>query len=96
MFVFLVMCVGGEAWGVDGGWMPLPTHPQQLCNPCHLLFMDLLKEREIQKDRQTSSQPDRQTHRIHSNTDPKIDTPKYLPLCESLYNWQNSIIKLKF
>ena len=23
-------------WGVDGGWMPLPTHPQQYCDPASL------------------------------------------------------------
>ena len=28
--------VGGE--GVDGGWMPLPTHPQQYCDPASLVL----------------------------------------------------------
>ena len=27
------LCVGGGDWGVDGGWMPLPTRPQRYCDP---------------------------------------------------------------
>ena len=25
-------------WGVDGGWMPLPTHPQRYCDPASLVI----------------------------------------------------------
>ena len=34
MMKLLLLCVyvrGG--WGEDGGWMPLPTRPQQWCDP---------------------------------------------------------------
>ena len=24
--------------GVDGGWMPLPTHPQRYCDPVSLVY----------------------------------------------------------
>ena len=27
-----------EAWGVDGGWMPLPTRPQRYCDPASLVL----------------------------------------------------------
>ena len=26
------------SWGVDGGWMPLPTRPQQYCDPASLVL----------------------------------------------------------
>ena len=26
------------AWHIDGGWMPLPTHPQRYCDPASLVF----------------------------------------------------------
>ena len=29
----------GGNWGVDGGWMPLPTRPQQFCHPAPLVFL---------------------------------------------------------
>ena len=35
-FLVSVLMVG--AWGVDGGWMPLPTRPQQCCDPASLVF----------------------------------------------------------
>ena len=35
--VFWGRCVGGGAWGVDGGWMPLPTLPQRYCDPASLV-----------------------------------------------------------
>ena len=35
--VFLVGVLVG-AWGVDGGWLPLTTHPQQCCDPASLVF----------------------------------------------------------
>ena len=25
------------AWGMDGGWMPLPTRPQRYCDPASLV-----------------------------------------------------------
>ena len=25
-------------WGMDGGWMPLPTHPQRYCDPASLVL----------------------------------------------------------
>ena len=28
----------GGALGVDGGWLPLPTRPQQYCDPASLVF----------------------------------------------------------
>ena len=36
-----VSVLGGElggALGVDGGWLPLPTHPQRYCDPASLVF----------------------------------------------------------
>ena len=30
--------VGRGAWGVDGGWMPLPTRPQHYCDPASLVL----------------------------------------------------------
>ena len=36
-FLVWVLMVG--AWGVDEGWMPLPTRPQQYCDPASLLFI---------------------------------------------------------
>ena len=39
---FLGRCVGGGAWGVDGGWMPLPTHPQRYCDPASLVPTKML------------------------------------------------------
>ena len=35
--VFISRCVGVGAWGVDGGWMPLPTRPQRYCDPASLV-----------------------------------------------------------
>ena len=26
-------------WGVDGGWMPLPTRPQRFCDPASLVVL---------------------------------------------------------
>ena len=34
LFLVWVFMVG--AWGVDGGWMPLPTRPQRYCDPASL------------------------------------------------------------
>ena len=28
----------GGAWGVDRGWPPLPTRPQQYCDPASLVL----------------------------------------------------------
>ena len=34
------VCVGGRGGcGEDGGWMPLPTHPQQCCDPASLVLL---------------------------------------------------------
>ena len=38
MILWVYMLVGGGALGVDGGWMPLPTCPQQYCDPASLVF----------------------------------------------------------
>ena len=38
--VFVSKCGVGE--GVDGGWMPLPTHPQQYCDPVSLVPPSIL------------------------------------------------------
>ena len=27
----------GLGWGAEGGWMPLPTHPQRCCDPASLV-----------------------------------------------------------
>ena len=32
------LCVGWGAWGVDRGWMPLPTRPQRYCDPASLVL----------------------------------------------------------
>ena len=37
--VFLGMCIAGGAWGVDGGWTPLPTRPQRYCDPTSLVCL---------------------------------------------------------
>ena len=29
--------MGFGDWGVDGGWTPLPTRPQQYCDPASLV-----------------------------------------------------------
>ena len=29
----------GVGWGVDGGWMPLPTRPQRYCDPVSLVSL---------------------------------------------------------
>ena len=37
----------GRALGVDGGWLPLPTHPQQYCDSASLvplLFSRVLRD----------------------------------------------------
>ena len=34
--LFMYVCVWSGVWGVDGGWMPLPTHPQRYCYPVSL------------------------------------------------------------
>ena len=34
----LCMFVGKGYWGVDGGWKPLPTRPQQYCDPASLVL----------------------------------------------------------
>ena len=31
------LCVRGEDWGLVGGWRPLPTRPQQYCDPASLV-----------------------------------------------------------
>ena len=31
------LCVWDGGWGVDGGWMPLPTCPQRYCDPASLV-----------------------------------------------------------
>ena len=28
----------GGAWGMEGGWLPLPTHPHQYCDPASLVL----------------------------------------------------------
>ena len=33
----LCLCVRGEDWGLVGGWRPLPTRPQQYCDPASLV-----------------------------------------------------------
>ena len=45
--VFLGMCVGGGAWGVDGGWMPLPTHPQRYCDPASLVNFEAIRSLDV-------------------------------------------------
>ena len=35
--LFVYVCVWGGSWGVDLGWMPLPTHHQQYCDPVFLV-----------------------------------------------------------
>ena len=37
--LFINVCVWSGVWGVDGGWMSLPTHPQQYCDPVSLVFL---------------------------------------------------------
>ena len=34
-------------WGVDGGWMPLPTRPQRYCDPASLVFLSFVSSRLI-------------------------------------------------
>ena len=34
---FCVCLSVGVGWGVDGGWMPLPTHSQRYCDPASLV-----------------------------------------------------------
>ena len=29
-------------WGVDGGWMPLPTRPQRYCDPVSLVLFHIV------------------------------------------------------
>ena len=39
----MFVCVWDGGWGVDGGWMPLPTHPHgrnDIVTPRHLLLFD--------------------------------------------------------
>ena len=38
MSVLDTFCVWGGGWGVEGGWMPLPTRPQQYCDPASLVL----------------------------------------------------------
>ena len=33
------LCVWDGGWGVDWGWMPLPTRPQRYCDPASLVGM---------------------------------------------------------
>ena len=40
MYVFVFERVLGEVVGVDGGWLPLPTRPQQYCDPTSLVSND--------------------------------------------------------
>ena len=40
---FLVCMLVVRAWGVDGGWMPLPTRPQQYCGLTSLVIMSELE-----------------------------------------------------
>ena len=42
---FGYVCWWGGAWGVDGGWMPLPTRPQRYCDPASLVLRQ--KEKKI-------------------------------------------------
>ena len=35
--LFVCLGVGGGLW-CGGGWMPLPTRPQQYCDPASLVF----------------------------------------------------------
>ena len=37
------LCVRGEDWGLVGGWKPLPTRPQQYCDPASLVFSIVCK-----------------------------------------------------
>ena len=36
--ICVCLCVWDGGWGVDGGWMPLPTRPQRYCDPASLVF----------------------------------------------------------
>ena len=36
--VCVCLCVWDGGWGVDGGWMPLPTRPQRYCDPASLVL----------------------------------------------------------
>ena len=36
-FLCMFVCGGGGGWGVDGGWMPLPTRPPRYCDPASLV-----------------------------------------------------------
>ena len=36
----MYVCVWSGVWGVDGGWMPLPTRPQRYCDPASLVHFD--------------------------------------------------------
>ena len=41
----MIFCACKLAWGgegMDGGSMPLPTHPQQYCDPASLVYILLL------------------------------------------------------
>ena len=31
-----------RAWGIDGGWMPLPTRPQRYCDSASLVLLHLM------------------------------------------------------
>ena len=31
-------------WGVDGAWMPLPTHPKRYCDPASLVCREWADE----------------------------------------------------
>ena len=53
--VFLGRCVGGGAWGVDWGWMPLPTRPQQYCDPASLVLFALENYEMLKATRQRCS-----------------------------------------
>jgi len=39
--LFVYVWVLDVGWGVDGGWMPLPTRPQQYCDPASLVVLCL-------------------------------------------------------
>ena len=42
--------VWGGGWGVDGGWMPLPTRPQRYCDPASLVSFYLIFDGFEHKD----------------------------------------------
>ena len=35
--LYVYVCVWEAAFGVDGGWTPLPTRAQRYCNPASLV-----------------------------------------------------------